>query len=266
MILKTLKKLILCAFLLYIPLQTLAWGTLGHRIVGEIADSYLNSKTRKEIKKILGDETLAMSANWADFIKSEPSYKYLDVWHYINFEHGMSYNQVQSVLENDTLVNAYTKINFMMAELKKQSLPQDQKTMYLRLLIHIVGDIHQPLHTGYADDKGGNAVQVSWFGKPANLHSIWDSELIDFQKLSYTEYAHAINHTTAEQREQWTNGNLLNWCWESYQITETLYKDVKPDDKLGYRYNYDHIETLNAQLVKGGVRLAKVLNQIFSGS
>jgi len=241
----------------------MAWGMLGHRIVGEIANAYLTPKARKEIQKILGNESMAMASNWPDFIKSDPAFKYLDAWHYVDFDRGVNFDQMQSALQKDTSVNAYNKLNFLISELRKQSLSPEKKGMYLKLIIHIIGDIHQPLHVGYSDDKGGNDVKVIWFNEATNLHSVWDSKLIEYQQLSYTEYAKAINHSSETQRQTWIKGGLVNWLWDSYQITETLYKDVNPGDKLSYRYNFDHIETLNKQLLKGGVRLDEVLNKIF---
>lgn len=251
------------AFLIYAPLASMAWGQLGHRIVGEIADSYISSKARKEIKKILGNESIAMASNWADFVKSDPSYKYLDGWHYVDFERGTTKEQMQAILEKDTSTNAYTKLTFMIAELKKKDLPADKKVMYLKLVIHIIGDINQPYHVGYHDDRGGNDIKVTWFGENTNMHSIWDSKLIESQQLSYTEYARAINFSTPAQRRSYVEGGWLSWLYDSFQITESLYKDVKAGDKLSYRYNYLHLETLNQQLLKGGIRLADVLNSIF---
>jgi hypothetical protein len=112
-------------------------------------------------------------------------------------------------------------------------------------------------------DQGGNGFKVNWFSTPTNLHSVWDSQLIDFQQLSYTEYAGAINHTTAEQRAEWQKAPISQWLFESNQIAEKLYTEIKPGDTLNYKYNFTHIETLNQQLLKAGVRLAGVLNEIF---
>ncbi|HQY12827.1 MAG TPA: S1/P1 nuclease, partial [Ferruginibacter sp.] len=103
----------------------------------------------------------------------------------------------------------------------------------------------------------------SWFNNPYNLHQVWDDRLIDLQNLSYTEYATAINHTTKAQRKQWQAEPLSEWVWQSYQLAEKIYAEVKPDDKLGYQYNFKNIGTVNQQLLKGGVHLAGLLNEIF---
>ncbi len=205
-----------------------------------------------------------MASNWGDFIKSEPNYKYLDNWHYFNLPANMDQTGFYSFLKQDTTTNAYNKIKFLTVELQNKSLPQDKKAMYLRLLIHIVGDIHQPMHTARKDDLGGNMVKLTWFGKPANLHSVWDGDLIESQELSYTEYTKWINFPTNEQRITWQRQDVSQWVYDSYKIAQNIYTVTKPNDKLSYRYIYEHIHTANEQLLKGGVHLAGLLNQIFS--
>jgi len=261
--LQKFRKIILVGMLLYLPFAATAWGVLGHRIVGEIADTYLTKKTKREIFKILGNESIAMTSNWPDFIKSDPAYDYLDTWHYINLKAGLTEEAVKNYLATDTVTDAYTKITWLTAQLKNKELEQDKKILYLRLLVHIVGDIHQPLHVGRAEDRGGNNIKLLWFNAPTNLHTMWDSKLVDFQQLSYTEYAAAINFSTKQQRKEWQAEPLSDWIWQSYQYAQKIYADVKPDDKLGYEYNFKYISLVNQQLLKGGVHLAGLLNDIF---
>jgi hypothetical protein len=256
-------KFLFLSLVLVSPFQGLAWGVTGHRIVGEIADSYLKDRARKEIQQILGNESVAMASNWMDFIKSDNSFRYLGNWHYVNFQHGLTYQQVDDYLKKDTSTNVYTKIRFVSAELRKKELPHQMKRMYLRILIHLVGDVHQPMHCGRAEDLGGNEIKVTWFNRPINLHSLWDSELIDFQQLSYTEYARAINHPTKSQIYTWQKDDLTKWVFESYKLSDELYKEATTNTKYSYKYNFDHVDTLNQQLLKGGVRLSGLLNQIY---
>jgi hypothetical protein len=257
------KTLLLAIILFYLPLRSMAWGTEGHRICGQIANAYLTPKARKAIEAILGDESLALASNWADFIKSDPDYSYLSPWHYIDFDKAYTYPEMVEYLNHDTNVDAYTKLQFLIAELKKKDLEADKKLLYLRMLVHIIEDVHQPMHVAHADDKGGNDFKVSWFSNPTNLHSVWDSQLIDFQQLSFTEYAAALNHISAQQRAEWQKAPISQWLFESNQIAEKLYTDTKPGEVLSYKYNFTHIGILNMQLQKAGVRLAGVLNQIF---
>ncbi|MEH6304967.1 S1/P1 nuclease [Olivibacter sp. CPCC 100613] len=241
-----------------------AWGLTGHRVVAALADQHLNKRAKKNIQKILGNESLAMAANWPDFIKSDPSFNYLGSWHYVNFKSGLTFEQLSQQLHNDTTANAYNKLIMLIDQLKHQhDLDQATKILYLRLIIHIVGDIHQPMHTGRFEDLGGNKIKLYWFNTPTNLHRIWDEQLIDFQQLSFTEYTKAINFSTKKEQAAWQNSSMENWLYESYQISESLYADIHPEEKLSYRYNFEHINTLNQQLLKGGIRLAKILNDLF---
>jgi hypothetical protein len=260
------KKLLFNLFCCYLPFASFAWGVEGHRIVGHIAESYLTENARKEIRKILGTESIAMASNWADFIKSDTSFNYISSWHYINLKGGLSSTELKAYLSQDTAVDVYTRINFLVKELKSKKLSKENKIFYLKLLIHFVGDIHQPLHAGRFEDLGGNKIKVNWFSDLKNLHQIWDDQLILFQQLSYTEYSTAINHTNPTQIKTWQQEPLSEWIIQSYQLSEKIYSDIKqPNQRLEYRYNFNYVSILNQQLLKGGVHLAGVLNDIFKG-
>jgi hypothetical protein len=171
---------------------------------------------------------------------------------------------VDSFLKADTATDAFTKINFITNELKKNKLlPLETKQLYLRLLIHIIGDIHQPMHVGREEDRGGNSIKVKWFNEEVNLHQVWDEKLINFQQMSYTEYAAAINHTTLAQRTAWQKQTLTQWLFDSYTLAEKVYAETMPDSRLDFLYNFKFIAPLNDQLLKGGVHLAGVLNEVF---
>jgi hypothetical protein len=244
--------------------QSPNWGATGHRVIGEVAYRNMSRRAKKRVRKILGNESIAISSNWADFIKSDTAMNYLGPWHYVNIKSGLNYADFSVYMQSDTIVDAFTKLNFMINELKSNKLTMEKKQMYLKLVIHIVGDIHQPMHVGHAEDQGGNKIKVFWFNEATNLHALWDDKLIEFQKLSYTEYTENINHSTKEQRTAWQNQSMPEWFFESYQLADGLYKEItQPDQKLGYRYNYDHVAMMNNQMLKGGVRLAGLLNSIF---
>lgn len=258
------RKIAIISICFYIPFTCSAWGVLGHRIVGQIADSYLTKHTKKEIAKILGNESVAMSSTWGDFIKSDPAYNYLSSWHYVDMDGGLSEQQVLQYLAADTATDAYTKINFLTEQLKNKSLEQDKKILYLRMLIHIVGDVHQPLHVGHVDDKGGNTIKVLWFNDRVNLHQVWDEKLINFQQLSYTEYAKAINFTTKDQLKALQNQPVSSWIAHTYAVAQNVYAGITmPEQKLDYKYNFNNLALLNEQLLEGGVHLAGLLNEIF---
>ncbi len=260
-----MKRILIAIVCIYVPFTAGAWGVLGHRIVGQVADQYINAKTRKAIEQILGKESIAMTANWADFIKSDTSYNYLSNWHYVNLPANLSKTDVFSFLDQQPAPNIYNKINEMVAALKNPKSTAVQKKIALRMIIHLVGDLHQPMHTARKEDLGGNKIFLTWFGEKSNLHRVWDESLIDFQQLSYTEYAKNINHPSPAQFTQWQKASLKESVYESYEICNKIYATgIKIDDKLSYRYNFDWIETVNEQLLKGGIRLAKVLNDIYA--
>lgn len=248
---------------LYLPIQSMAWGQLGHRIVAEIANGYLTPKAKIEVAKILGTESLAISSTWADFIRSDSNYKYLAQWHYIDFTGEITLEKMSKQLETDTMVNAYTKLNFLIKQLRNKNLLQNEKQLYLRMLVHIVGDIHQPLHVSPRGDNGANSIKLNWFNDPSNLHRVWDENLIQYQELSYTEYVKAINFSSLSERAKWQKQAISEWLFESYTKSVEIRTQVKDGDKLGFVYNFKNIGTVNQQLLKAGVRLAGILNDIF---
>lgn len=247
----------------YLPLQVSAWGMLGHRIVGQIAEGHLSAKARKGVRSVLGTESLAMASNWADFIKSDTTYKYIDSWHYVNIPGGLDKQGVFNFLATDKEPNVYNKISDMIAILRDKKSTDKEKLMAMRLLVHFVGDVNQPMHTARKEDLGGNKVVVNWFGEKSNLHRIWDSSLIDHQQLSYSEYADAVNHPTKEQLKVLKSFTLQDYVYNSYEVCNKIYAQTKPDSRLSYNYNYDFLETLNDQLLKGGLCLANILNDIY---
>lgn len=260
-----IKKACLAVVLVaYLPVNALAWGQTGHRIVGQIADYYLTSKARKAVKGVLGSEDLAMASNWADFIKSDTAFNYLGSWHYVNLPAGLDQNGVFQFLDASKEANVYNKIPEMVAILKNKQSTADQKRMAMRLLVHLAGDLHQPMHTARKDDMGGNRVNVTWFGQKSNLHKVWDEGLIEYQQLSYKEYAAAINHPSKDQFNKWGHDSLKESVYESYQACNKIYEKTKPEDKLSYRYNFDFINTVNESLLKGGIRLAEIINEIYA--
>ncbi len=168
-----------CLFILS-TLQTQAWGVLGHRIVGQVAESYLSSDARKEVRALLGNESIAIASNWMDFIKSDSTYKYLSNWHYLNIRSGLNQAEFIKSVEADTSTNAYTKILWLSTALKNKVYTMETRGNYLRMLIHLVGDVHQPMHVGRSEDQGGNKIKLTWFNDNVNLHQVWDERLINF--------------------------------------------------------------------------------------
>lgn len=246
-----------------LPGKVWSWGLLGHRVTGGIAEHYLTPKTRTAVRKLLGNETVALASTWADFIRSNRSYDTLASWHYVNIKPGLTRQQVYEYLDGNRGMNVYNRMNFLMKALKSGKLSHNKQVFYLKLLIHLVGDAHQPMHAGRADDRGGNGTKVYWFNDATNLHRLWDEQLVEFQQLSYTEHVNAINFPAGRQKANWEKAPMKEWIYESYLIAQQLYGDIKAEDRLTYNYNYKYAAVMNEQLLKGGIRLAAVLNDIY---
>lgn len=239
--------------------NTMVWGPTGHRVVGEIAEQYLNGRARRKIARLLHGEHLAVVANYADNIKSDPRFRKYSPWHYVNIPPGKQYGEVPASEYGDLV----TGIEKCIAVLEDDNAAEEDRVFYLKMLIHFIGDLHQPLHVGRAEDKGGNDIQVRWFDDGTNLHSVWDSGMIDHYKMSYTEIAGSYPEISRKEVKKLQQGSLPDWVEESRDLADEVYASAEIGEKLGYRYMYDHFDAVKEQLRKGGIRLAKVLNEIF---
>jgi hypothetical protein len=144
--------------------------------------------------------------------------------------------------------------------LADRNAAKPERTQALKWLSHLVGDLHQPLHAGRLDDRGGNETLVLWFGEPTNLHAVWDSRLIDESRLSFSELAELVDHPTAEQVRDWQAGGPRDWASESQDLRGACYQ--MGDRRLSYRYIHDHWPTVERRLLQAGVRLAGELNRL----
>jgi hypothetical protein len=254
-------RTILFSVTLLITAQAFSWGLLGHRVIGEIAEQHLSKKAKKELRKLIGKETLAWWSNWPDFIRSDSTWNFATSWHYVNIPGHLDKEKFMEELKK-VPVSLYKQIPAMMAEVKDKSLPLEKRRNALSFLVHFIGDLHQPLHVGRGEDWGGNKIVVYWFDKKTNLHTVWDSMLMDFQQYSYTEYAKLLNIATKEQMEAWRSTSLEEWFYESYKLADMIYDATPNESKLSYRYNYQFQKIMEEQLLKGGIRLAAILNQV----
>ncbi|SNS46536.1 S1/P1 Nuclease [Ekhidna lutea] len=254
-----MKRFVLPLITLLIVSQSFAWGPTGHRIVGLIAERHLTNKARKNIEKALGFETLAEVSYYMDFIKSDDKYDYMYDWHFATIPTGKTYEEAGTPEEGDVIV----ALQRLISELETKEFTDGDEAFALKCLVHLIGDIHQPLHVGNGEDRGANDVKLDFFWKSSNLHRVWDSQMIEEQKFSYTEYAEWIDHPTAKQLEDWSSLNVLDWAYESVKYREQCYNTVPEDKKLSYDYVYENLDLLNQRLLQAGIRLANVLNEIY---
>ena len=258
-----MKKLLLLTTLFIFSSNTLKdevffWGQIGHRAVGHIADERINKKAQKHVKRVLGTETLAEVSTWMDEVKSDDAFDYANTWHYCTIPQGMTYETAPSQ-EGGDVIWAIEKI---VKELKAGGLTAEQETTNLKFLVHLVGDIHQPLHVGNGEDRGGNDTRVQWFGANTNLHSVWDSKMIDAKQYSYTEFANLVNHPTKAQVKEWQSATVRDWAMESISYRDKVY-DVPESGRLSYQYSYKYFDLVELRVAQAGVRLAGLINEIY---
>ena len=261
-----------------LPAPALAWGKTGHRVVAAIAETELSGLARAHVEQILGPgEGLDEAATWPDDMRADPSplwQKQASPWHYVTMN-GVTYDHAPP--EGDALeaLGRFTRT------LQDPNASRADKQMALRFVVHLVGDVHQPLHAGKCCDHGANEVKVTWFGKPTNLHAVWDSSIVDEEQLSFTELAAKLErHITPADIIAWSDVNPLDWVTESARLRDGLYptkadlpklvkgkkrrKGPPPLPDLSFSYVYRFTPLMEQRLSQGGVRLAAYLNAVFA--
>ena len=237
----------------------LPWGQAGHRAVGYIAEDLLTEKAAAEVSRVLGGNTLAEESNWMDNIKSDSDYRHMSPWHYCTIPEGKTYAEAGTPEEGDIL----WAIDKVVTELKAGGLSPEIEAEHLKILIHLVGDLHQPLHAGNGTDRGGNDVKVSWFRDDTNLHSVWDSRMIDSRQLNGYELAEfASNQLDEATIEEWQSTSWIDWANESQDLHGDVYE--VGEGRLGYRYMYENFDSVKLRIAQAGVRLAGLINDIYS--
>lgn len=235
------------------------WSATGHRVVGEVASHHLSRKARKAVARLLDGHSLAEVSTYGDDIKSDILYRRFSVWHYVNIPPDRRYSESEHYKGGDLV----TGIEHCISVLKDKNAPREEQAFYLKMLIHFIGDLHQPLHVGRQEDKGGNDIQLRWFDQGSNLHRLWDSNLIESYGMSYTELAANLPRWSRTRVREAQQGGLLAWVDENQDLVNRVYASVESGDKLSYRYRYEWWDTVEQQLLLGGLRLAAVLNALY---
>lgn len=249
---------ILTIGILLVTSKLWCWGPTGHRAIGEVAEKHLTRKAAREINQILKGASLAEVSTWMDEIRSDDRYDHTHSWHYTTIPDGLNYSNRDN--DQGQLVE---KIEEMITLLRDESTSDSLRVVALKFLVHLVGDLHQPLHVGNGEDRGGNDVRVKFFYESSNLHRVWDSGMINHKLYSYTELAEVIDRTDDSVISHWLQGTAADWANECLQYREQIY-DIDNPDRMGYEYVYKNWDLLKQQLFKGGLRLASILNDIYS--
>lgn len=254
------KKALL--ILIIVPLlvsPTFGWGLNGHRVVGQLAEWHLNKKAKRKIDAILGHQTLPIVSNWMDEIRSDPRYNHTHTWHYLTVKDGKDYDPSIQEKRGD----AYERLLWIISSLKSSQLSENEESEYLKMLVHLVGDLHQPLHVGGGDDRGGNDIKVYYFNRQSNLHRVWDSDMIEGKNLSFTEMATQLNkraNRAAVSKLQAAEPSV--WLKEAQELRPMVY-DLPANNRLSYAYGYKYFYIVEDRLFAAGIRLAGILNDIY---
>ena len=235
------------------------WGKTGHRVVAKLAQQYLTTKAQKEIDILLDGASLVSISTYGDEIKSNPKYKALRPWHYINLPLDESYANAKKNPKGDVVM----AIKKCIAKVKDQNEPKNERAFYFKLLVHFIGDLHQPMHVGRKEDRGGNSIRLQWFGKTSNLHRLWDSHLIDSHGMNATQLLGDLEELSPKLIKEIQNQSLEQWVNESQALAKIIYENTPSNSKLGEEYQSRYLPLLKIQLQRGGLRLAAQLNEIF---
>lgn len=288
--------------LMFLTEQTLfAFGGKGHRIVAELAQRHLTPQAQQAVKTILSGETLDRTATWPDYIRSEPEWDFAKPWHFMTVDVDTTVDAVLADSnENPKIDNVVEAIEYFSAllqeddpkgeqfrqlletqhkaqakkekkDVKPPKLYQDSiEATALIFLVHFVGDVHQPLHVGRAEDRGGNSIKVLWFDEDSNLHTAWDTGLVENEGLSYTEMATFLDQDAEDLEALKIDAPLKEWARESVVLRHQAYSGIyqKTDydsgkPKLSYNYAHDYGPLLQKRMLQSGLRLAELLNSIF---
>lgn len=267
---------ILAAFGLFNSSVSFGWGVIGHRTTGQIAEANLSPAARQAVSVLLQNQHLADVATWADQVKQSPGFKHTATYHYENIPDNMTYLASLHQMNPTDQQNGGVVEGILVAEKiisNPQATTQDKSTA-LKFLIHFIGDLHQPLHTGRPQDRGGNDIKVSWFNVPSNLHSVWDTGLIvtghrdlfgsqpPNSDLSVLYARFLINKFQKATPPQNTWGVLEAWLAESVNARAKAYDTLITRDQNAYVA--ENLDTLDSRVYYAGMRIAETMNRLFA--
>jgi len=258
-----MKNILRSAIAVLLVIVLVSWGYEGHRAVAEIGENHLTPTAKQAVKKLLLGGTMADAANFADDIRSTDQYRFTAPFHYLNVPLGYDFAQFSTYVKNNPMPNIYNAMVACIKDLQDPNKTSMQKTFDLKLLIHFIGDAHQPMHVSREEDKGGNKIIVRYFGQNTDLHGLWDEGMFYQKKLVAKDIVAMCNDATPEQIKKWQSDDVMVWLWESYQVTTILYQEAASDPNFNEKYYQDHLPILKNRIEKAGIRLAGVLNDIY---
>ena len=254
-----LKKLLFTVFFVFnISFQSLAWGQIGHYVIGQLTEWQLKPSTLKKVEQILQQESISKAGIWMDAIRSDKRYFYTRTWHYLTSIDGLYDPNLQ-----EKSGDAYHKLMRTIALLKSGNISQEEEKDNLRILIHLVGDLHQPFHVGKPGDRGGNEKKVKFLGRTTNLHAVWDTGLIETHKMDYTEIATILHKKiTPKLSHKYKKSTPAEWLKEAADLRPAIY-DVPESGSIGNEYIDKYYHIVDERLTAASIRLAQILEEIY---
>ncbi|MCM1034593.1 MAG: S1/P1 nuclease [Paludibacter sp.] len=255
------RNLLIVLSALLVCSNAFAWDAVGHRIVTEIAYRNLNKKVVRAVDDVLGKRGIVYCSSWADEIKSDTIYPDSYGWHFQNLRAGMTREDLLYLWENPTSEGIHL---FYALDSLTNVLRNDPKNAdALKFVVHLAGDMFQPMHMGHPEDRGGNKVQMRWFGKGTNLHSLWDRWLIDNTQYSYSEYVNYLTDKYASETKTLQQMSLFECVCTTYERQQRIYAWQDKGDTNNYHYAYNFRTDLDLSLYTAGIKLAQLLNELY---
>ena len=246
---------------LLVPGLVHAWGPKGHRISAHIAENLLDQRAKTAISELLGAQDLAAASFWADQMRGNPSpfwQEQASAYHYVTVPPGRTYAEVGAPGKGDA-VTALAQFRHILAD---SGSSRAHKQLALRFSLHIIQDLHQPLHVGNGSDRGGTRKRVKLLGKTTNLHRVWDTDLIVLSKRPEKEWIDRLLARLSEDSlAQWSNTDPETWIAESARLRDSIYP---AQESIEMDYVERQLPALEARLLQSAVRVAAYFNELYN--
>ncbi|MFI3247988.1 MAG: S1/P1 nuclease [Rikenellaceae bacterium] len=242
-----------------LPQSAWAWSKKGHDVICYIAENHLTDKALSKVTEILEGKSMVYYSSWMDTASHTKEYEHTAQWHYFNIDKSVA--QTERVEGGDAL----SAVAALVAQLGSGTLEGKEQSDALKMLIHIVGDMHQPMHMGRKEDYGGNTIPVVYFTESTNLHTLWDYHIVEgARSWSYSEWQDQIDRASKREIKEITSGSYADWAAQTFEVAKEVYKDTPAETRVYYDYVAKYGPIVEQQFLYAGLRLAHILNEIYN--
>lgn len=252
------KTLLLLCFAFLCSTTAFGWGMVGHDAIAYIAECNLTPRAKKNIEKYLG-HSIVYDGSWMDIYRHTPAYKHTSAWHTVNVDDEGNY-------ESRTRGDAVQGIEEAMEALENyRNLDDSTVAVNVKYLIHLVGDMHCPMHVKYPGAKNFN---IYLNGREYNYHSFWDTPVIELShRWNYMEWGHQFDRCTKREKKAIAAGTPRDWMAQNARDCRIIYVWAQPEQRFGKDEARDFLNAVQPlaeqQILKAGYRLAAILNGLF---